>query len=204
MCTGNSHDPVLYTVFNKCTCLGSTERGQPWKIDKRLWGGHWIVEGCISCWTWAKRTKAGSDWELLEALNNKQRKDITGVAVTHWKKKNKLNLKKIDREFFLDCHCISPDSVQDSQHWHKINQMNMYFENITNTTLIQWWQRLQCNVPTAHQEQFGVPYVAQGHFYMQLGGARIRTSNLPITRQPTLPPKLQLPQSYHLKEYLVI
>ena len=130
-------------------------------------------------------------------------------------KKKKLNLKKIDREFFLDCHCISPDSVQDSQHWHKINQMNMYFENITNTTLlrfihshthtfIQWWQRLQCNVPTAHQEQFGVPYVAQGHFYMQLGGARIRTSNLPITRQPTLPPKLQLPQSYHLKEYLVI
>ena len=29
-----------------------------------------------------------------------------------------------------------------------------------------WWQRLPCKVPTAHQEQFGVQYLAQGHFDM--------------------------------------
>ena len=40
---------------------------------------------------------------------------------------------------------------------------------------------------TAHQEQFGVQYLAQGHFSMQLGEAKIQTSNLPITRQSTLP-----------------
>ena len=35
-----------------------------------------------------------------------------------------------------------------------------------------WWQRLPCKVPTAHQEQFGVQNLAQGHFYMQLCSAR--------------------------------
>ena len=31
-----------------------------------------------------------------------------------------------------------------------------------------WWQRLPCKLPTAHQEQFGAQYLAQGHFGMQL------------------------------------
>ena len=35
---------------------------------------------------------------------------------------------------------------------------------------------------------------AQGHFDMQLGGAGIQTSDLPITKQPPLPPELQPPQ----------
>ena len=30
-----------------------------------------------------------------------------------------------------------------------------------------WWQRPPCRVPTTHQEQFGVQYLAQGHFDMQ-------------------------------------
>ena len=43
--------------------------------------------------------------------------------------------------------------------------------------------------------QFGVQYLAQGHFDMQLssaqpGGARIKTSDLPIIKLPTLPPEL--------------
>ena len=49
-------------------------------------------------------------------------------------------------------------------------------------------QKLPCNVPTAHQEQFGVQCLAQGHFNMQLGGAGIRTSDLLITKWPTLSP----------------
>ena len=48
-------------------------------------------------------------------------------------------------------------------------------------TFIHWWRRLPCKVPTAHQEQFGVQYLAQGHFDMQLGGAGILTSDLLIT-----------------------
>ena len=35
-----------------------------------------------------------------------------------------------------------------------------------------WWQRPPCKEPTAHQEQFGVQYLAQGHFDMQLSSAR--------------------------------
>ena len=34
-----------------------------------------------------------------------------------------------------------------------------------------WWQRPPCKVLTAHQEQFGVQYLAQGHFCMQLSSA---------------------------------
>ena len=34
-----------------------------------------------------------------------------------------------------------------------------------------WWQRPPCKVPAAHQEQFGVQYLAQGHFDMQLSPA---------------------------------
>ena len=30
------------------------------------------------------------------------------------------------------------------------------------------WQRLPCKMPTAHQEQFGVQYLAQGHYDKQL------------------------------------
>ena len=59
-------------------------------------------------------------------------------------------------------------------------------------TFIHWWQKLPGKLPTAHQEQFGVQYLAQTHLGMQLGGAWIRTSNLPITRQPGLPPFLFL------------
>ena len=35
-------------------------------------------------------------------------------------------------------------------------------------------------MPTAHQEQFRVQYLAQGHFDMQLGGVWILTSDLKI------------------------
>ena len=44
------------------------------------------------------------------------------------------------------------------------------------------WRRRPCRAPAAHQEQFGVQYLARGHFDMQLGGAGIRTGDLPITR----------------------
>ena len=33
---------------------------------------------------------------------------------------------------------------------------------------LHWWQRPPCKVPTAHQEQVGVQYLAQGHFDIQL------------------------------------
>ena len=56
----------------------------------------------------------------------------------------------------------------------------------------RWWP---CKAPIAHQEQFGVQYLAQGHVSTQLPGARIWTSNLPITRQPALPTEPQ-PLSY--------
>ena len=36
----------------------------------------------------------------------------------------------------------------------------------------------------AHQEQFEVLYLAQGHFDMQTGGAGNRTADLPISGQP--------------------
>ena len=52
-----------------------------------------------------------------------------------------------------------------------------------------WW-RPPCKVPAAHQEQFGVQYLAQGRFDMQLSSA---LSNLPITSRPALPAELQLP-----------
>ena len=39
----------------------------------------------------------------------------------------------------------------------------------------------------AHQEQFVVQYLAQGHFNMQTGGAGNRTANLPISGRPALP-----------------
>ena len=42
---------------------------------------------------------------------------------------------------------------------------------------------------TAHQEQFWVQYLAQGHFNMQLGGAGILTSDLPISRRELYPPR---------------
>ena len=48
-------------------------------------------------------------------------------------------------------------------------------------------------MPTAHQEQFGVQYLAQGQFDTQLRGAKIQTSDRPITRRPALPPEIQLP-----------
>ena len=59
-------------------------------------------------------------------------------------------------------------------------------------------------MPAAHQEQFGVQYLAPGHFHMQLGGAGIQASNLPITRGPALPPELQLPQTIQTRVYSII
>ena len=50
--------------------------------------------------------------------------------------------------------------------------------------------------PTAHQEQFGVQYLAQGLFDMPLEELRIRTSNLLITRRPSLP--LSYNEQWHL------
>ena len=37
---------------------------------------------------------------------------------------------------------------------------------------LHWWQSPPCKVPTAHQEQFRVQYLAQGHFEMQLSSAQ--------------------------------
>ena len=51
-------------------------------------------------------------------------------------------------------------------------------------------QRLPWKVPTAHQEQFGVQYLAKGHLDMQVGGARIHTSHLSVAKRLALPPEL--------------
>lgn len=49
-------------------------------------------------------------------------------------------------------------------------------------------------MPTAHQEvQFGVQYLAQWHFSIQLGGAGIQTSVSLIARRLAVPPELQPP-----------
>ena len=45
----------------------------------------------------------------------------------------------------------------------------------------------------AYQEQFGGQYLAQGLLATQLGEVGIQTSDHLITRQPALPPELQLP-----------
>ena len=55
---------------------------------------------------------------------------------------------------------------------------------------------------TAHQEKFGVQYLAQGHLDMQLGGAGNSTNNLPITRQPAVAPELQPCMADHKQELL--
>lgn len=57
--------------------------------------------------------------------------------------------------------------------------------------LLHWWQRLPRWAPTARREQFGVQYLAHGHFDTQLRVAGIWTSDPPITEQPALPPELQ-------------
>ena len=48
-----------------------------------------------------------------------------------------------------------------------------------------WWQRLPCEVLTAHQEHVGLQYLAQGLWMTW-------TRNHLITGQPTLPPELPL------------
>ena len=50
-----------------------------------------------------------------------------------------------------------------------------------------------CHARCILKEQFAVQYLDQGHFDMQLGGARIQTSNLSNTRRLAQPPELQLP-----------
>ena len=50
------------------------------------------------------------------------------------------------------------------------------FTHTHKHTFTHWWWRLPCNMPTAHQGQFGVPYLAQGYFHMQQRG--IWTSDL--------------------------
>ena len=61
-----------------------------------------------------------------------------------------------------------------------------------------WWLRPPRKVPTAHQEQFwgsvscsSMQHAAQ----FRPRGARIQTSNLPITSRPALPAELQPPLS---------
>ena len=44
-------------------------------------------------------------------------------------------------------------------------------------TFIHRWRRKPCKAPTAHREQCGVQSLAQGHFDINSGGARIRTGN---------------------------
>ena len=44
-----------------------------------------------------------------------------------------------------------------------------------------------------HQEQFGVKYLAQGHIDTRTGGAGNRTTDLPISGRPALPPEPQPP-----------
>ena len=86
--------------------------------------------------------------------------------------------------------CISIALFQSTDHSRRFTTLVRFTRSYT---FIHWWQRLPCKVPTAHQEQFGLQYLAQEH--LQQGGARIQTSNLPITRRSTLPPELQLNQN---------
>ena len=44
---------------------------------------------------------------------------------------------------------------------------------------IQWWRRLPCKVPTAHQERFGE---TSTRYLAQPGGAGIRTRDLPMRK----------------------
>ena len=53
----------------------------------------------------------------------------------------------------------------------------------------------------AYQEQFGGQYLAQGLLATQLGEVGIQTSDHLITRQPALPPELQLPCGWKLSCY---
>ena len=81
-----------------------------------------------------------------------------------------------------------------SQRWRQHNFHDMFSSSVTlqNVSIpTHWWQRLPCKVPTAHHEQFGVQFIAQEHFNMQLGRARIQTGDLPITRWPALPTEPQ-------------
>ena len=50
-----------------------------------------------------------------------------------------------------------------------------------------------------HQEQFGVKYLTKGHIDMKTGGARNRTTDLPVSGRPALPPEPQLPPSQVIK-----
>ena len=43
--------------------------------------------------------------------------------------------------------------------------------------------------------------LAQGHLDTQLGGARVRTSNLAVPSQPALPPELHAALFYHQPSY---
>ena len=63
-------------------------------------------------------------------------------------------------------------------HWPLKTLYNTHQIHPFTNTLIHWWLRLPCKVPTAHQEQSGVQYHVQGFFSMQLGEW---TSDLPIT-----------------------
>ncbi len=59
----------------------------------------------------------------------------------------------------------------------------------------------------SHREQFGVQYLAQRHFSMQIKWAGDRATNLLISRQPNLPLELQplhYLRIYHLLKYKLV
>ena len=49
-----------------------------------------------------------------------------------------------------------------------------------------------CKVTASSLEEVSVRRLAQGHLNTQLGGAGDRTSNLPVTSQPSLTPKVSV------------
>ena len=61
-------------------------------------------------------------------------------------------------------------------------------KRLTNDfTFIRWWQRPPCKVPAAHQEvNSGFSILLKNAWTHSKGGARIWTSNLPISKRPAL------------------
>ena len=51
-------------------------------------------------------------------------------------------------------------------------------------TCIHWWRRLSCKAPSAHKEEFGVQYLVQGHFDMQLGEPGFKPATLWLLDDP--------------------
>ena len=82
---------------------------------------------------------------------------------------------------------------------HKTLHSTCHIHPLTHT-FIHWCRKLPCKVPTAHQEKFGVQYLAQGHFDTQLNPARrSRDWNQQPDDLPYLLAELQPPQISHSK-----